>query len=789
MKYWGKKPHNIWRRFIEHYCPSGGVVVDPFVGSGMAAFEAVKAGRRAVALDLNPLTSFMIEVTASKFDEALFLAACERIKAAVESSDVYQDHYVRRRGAERATVLNYRWERDTLVAVAVDVGGKRSLVAADEADVSKASSMQQLPVEHWHPSESLPAHPSITHRFIRDAGGSTIEHLWTRRNLVLLSHIFDEILRQEDADIRLQLASAFTQTLHLCSKMVIPRNPGANRDFSGSWGRPDFLIRRRRMEQNPVDVFWRSCVGRQGVLPMMNDAAATLPSNLKINDVRASRGLRRTAHINYGIVDVADLLDFVPPGTADFVITDPPYAGLIRYLPLSVIWLSWLTRLNPKYAPDVRSEISVLRNSASSRQTYRGRLRNAFQNIHRVLKDDGKLVVTFHHQDVSEFNDFILAVRGAGFVVDKVTHQYNRRSGESNVANPYGVSASDFYVRCVKRRVIDFTDRQSELERYIVETAVTIIGRRNEPTPYTFLFQSLWPELLQAGFVQPQDSRDEVNRVLNANAGPGNIFKREENADPHVGDLWWFNAPERHISHPDRPLQSRVADSVLAYMRRHTVAKLDDVIADLFREYPNGLTPDPRTVGSVLEGCAYRAQGKWRIKPEMIVAATQHSDNIATILSIGQRLRLATYVGRREQPEFTSDNTQLRSLADLTSLRETNLGLSGPSIERLEMVDAVFLTPGAQQLACLWEVENSTDFSSAIQRGSNAPNDVPKIMVIPDRRERELLRIVDPLFRKSFQEHGWRYLTYTDLARAARFAGTALADVTSTAKTLEGEGN
>lgn len=62
MKYWGKKPHNIWRTYIENYTPENGLFLDPFAGSAMSAFEAVKAGRKALAFDLNPLTSFMIEV-------------------------------------------------------------------------------------------------------------------------------------------------------------------------------------------------------------------------------------------------------------------------------------------------------------------------------------------------------------------------------------------------------------------------------------------------------------------------------------------------------------------------------------------------------------------------------------------------------------------------------------------------------------------------------------------------------------------------------------------------------
>ena len=62
MKYWGKKPHNIWAEFIETYCVEGGTILDPFAGSAISAFEAVIKGRKAIAFDLNPLTSFMIVI-------------------------------------------------------------------------------------------------------------------------------------------------------------------------------------------------------------------------------------------------------------------------------------------------------------------------------------------------------------------------------------------------------------------------------------------------------------------------------------------------------------------------------------------------------------------------------------------------------------------------------------------------------------------------------------------------------------------------------------------------------
>lgn len=762
IKYWEKKPHNIWAQYIERYCPPGGLVCDPFAGSALAAFEAVQSGRKAIAFDLNPFSAFIIETTASaaRVTKTDFLAAATKIRATVEQNATYAEHFLRKRDGITSTILNYRWEYDELVQVAFERPDKsRALVTAAESDGELAHQMRALVISDWHPTREFPRHPSVTHRFLQLAGGKTIDHLWTPRTLAVLSAIFAEIVAVENNDIRLQLLSAFVQSVHLCSKMVIPRNETADREFSGSWGRPDYLIRRRQMEQNPLVIFWRSCTGRQSVLSMIQDAAKRLPTNLTIHDAKANGKIRKTADINYGAIDIADLGDYLKPKSVDFVITDPPYAGLVRYMPLSVVWLCWLEHLDKKYEPDLQSEITVEKGSKPSREHYRRRLSNAFKQIYRVLPDAGRLVVTFHHQKVREFNEFAIAVRGAGFTFDKVTHQYNRRSGESNVANPYGVSGSDFYIRCVKRRDIDFTGNATGLENFVVTQAIRIIGERNEKTPYNFLFEALWPELLQAGFTQPQDSHDEIKRILGNHEGPGRIFIKTPNSDSRVGDYWWFNEPVKYINHPNRPLKDRVKESVLSLLRRKVSVKLDDVIAELFREYPNGLTPDPRTVGSVLQKYAFKSQGKWKIAPDTLIDVTKHSATIAAILEIGTKLRAPRFVGRREQPEQAKGKT-LRELADLSDLECLRDSFKPNEIQRLEMVDAIFLTKDRRRLLCLWEVENSTDFFSAIQRGSNAPSSVPKFMVIPEERVNELLTRSDPLFRESFATGGWRYVTY-----------------------------
>ena len=88
MKYWGKKPHNIWREYIKNYTPEDGVFLDPFAGSAISAFEAVKAGRKAIAFDLNPLTSFLIETFCTEFDKENFEIEVNKIFSEIENEKI-----------------------------------------------------------------------------------------------------------------------------------------------------------------------------------------------------------------------------------------------------------------------------------------------------------------------------------------------------------------------------------------------------------------------------------------------------------------------------------------------------------------------------------------------------------------------------------------------------------------------------------------------------------------------------------------------------------------------------
>jgi SAM-dependent methyltransferase len=795
MKYWGKKPHNIWNRFIERYCPPKGIVLDPFAGSAIAAFEAIKINRNAIVFDLNPLTTFIIKALTSKFDETAFIDAFEKIESVIIKDPVYIQHYTRKYKGQKAVVFNYRWLSGKVAELAIEIPsgkktktgknqkGKRNFLKATDPDTKKAKKMKSLVIPYWYPTDKFPDTPTITHKFIADAGGNGFQYLWTRRNLYLLARIFDEIIQQKTEDVRLQLLFGFIQTLHLTSKMVIPRHETAKRDFSGSWGRADYLIRRRQMEQNPLVIFRRSCMDKQGVMSALRDAKTSLPKKLKVFDFNKSKRIHPSANLTYGILDIADLSRYIADKSIDFIITDPPYAGLVPYLDLSLVWLVWIQKIDKKYLPDLQSEITIKKGQIG-REEYRRRLQNAFKQLHRVLKDDGYIVITFHHKKLQEWNDFVHAVRLAGFKFDKVTHQYNRRSGESNVANPYGTSGADFYIRCVKHRDVDFSDDKSGLNHFMIQKAIEIIAQRNEPTPYDFIIAGLVPEMLQAGYMQPKDYQDEILRVLSDNAGEGKIFKTWQNKDSKAGDYWWFMKPSHFINFPDRPLQYRLEEAVLSILRRKVSVKLDDILGELFRTYPNGLTPDPKGIKNVLEKYAYRSAGNWKIKDVTVKNITQHSKVICQITHIGKRAGFSVFIGKHEQPEVIQDGTVLRDMADLLTLAPLRNLYDPRQIERIEMIDVVWLSPQDNQIKCIFEIENSTGFTSAIIRGSNIERHTPKFMVVPKSREKELRSIRDPLFLSSFRGNNWQYTTYENIDRLEGYSTPSIDEVLRVSKSL-----
>src|SRR2546428_4480186 len=59
--YFTRRPHNVVRQYILHYCREHDRVLDPFGGSGVTAIEAYLENRVGIQNDINPLANFIAQ--------------------------------------------------------------------------------------------------------------------------------------------------------------------------------------------------------------------------------------------------------------------------------------------------------------------------------------------------------------------------------------------------------------------------------------------------------------------------------------------------------------------------------------------------------------------------------------------------------------------------------------------------------------------------------------------------------------------------------------------------------
>ena len=764
MKYWGKKPHNIWREYIKNYTPEDGIYLDPFAGSAVSAFEAVKAGRKAIAFDLNPITAFTIEVIASDFSLDKFKNKVQNIISTIERDSIYQQYFYttcRYCGNKNAVVQNYKWNNDELyeVGIVCNCDEGRYTCSPNQNEQNIAKSLNTLQIKSWYTDKPFHESESFSANFINCIGGNNFANLWTKRNLYVLSKIYDLILREQDDVIKKQLIFGFIQSVHLCTKMSVPRTERGNRPFSTSWGRSAYLCSAKKMEMNPLLVFEGNCIGKQSVESALKNAQAYIgkkPELIYI-DERNRKNRSKKFDIKYGIIDINTITDYIDDESIDFIMTDPPYGGLVQYLDLSSIWLVWLEKYDKKYMPNFAAEISYNKKTINF-ETYKKRFQNAIKNLYKVLKSDGKIVFTFHNKEIKIWNTFLNAISLAGFKIEKVIHQQNRRTGESNVANPYGTSASDFYIRCIKQSITKniFKTDNDEFEYFVLQKSIKLIAERNEPTPFQILFNGLLVEISQAGF-NLEDFDKNIESVLSKHIDE--IFIISENETNKSGNFWWFKNPNEYIKYPDIKLSERVEETIIAFLRRKVSVSLDEVLAEIFIRYPNGLTPDIKSIDFILNKYANKSGGKWiykenEIEPEF----TRHTEILYYLASIGKKMGFKIFIGIREQPEKFND-IELRNTMDI-DLKEGIDGYDNDQVSRIKWIDMLWLDQ-KNNIRYALEVENSTNFTSGIQRTSNLNNNVPKIMVIPDERIGEFKKINDPLFIDSFKSQKWKYLAFS----------------------------
>jgi 16S rRNA G966 N2-methylase RsmD len=79
--YFTRQAWNVVQAYIKNFSDEGDTVLDPYGGTGITAIEALLLGRRAINIDINPMSVFMVEALLAPVDEDELQAAFEAVRS------------------------------------------------------------------------------------------------------------------------------------------------------------------------------------------------------------------------------------------------------------------------------------------------------------------------------------------------------------------------------------------------------------------------------------------------------------------------------------------------------------------------------------------------------------------------------------------------------------------------------------------------------------------------------------------------------------------------------------
>jgi DNA modification methylase/transposase-like protein len=780
-KYWARKPHNVVEEYIKHYTQRSDVVLDPFCGSGVTLIEALKNDRLAIGLDLDPISIMLMECSVEDVDSSDLEEAYKKVLADVK--DEIDDLYAikcPKCGNNKATIRYVVWSnivicpecnKEVVMAEAKKPSGKKQNIykcphCKEEFSYANLSIIGETPrsatidCDRCHkahkvvnPKLKTPQvdfsrvwYPKIKFSyngdkpFVTKRRASTIEELYTPRNLYALAVLFkaiSEVPQPLDKFFKLIFSSMVPQA----SKMMIvteTQGPG--------WKMPEYLVWAVHCEFN----VWSRFVNRYKTLRRgLENRKEIMQTTEVVNDFESLVSGQGRAFVKKQ--NALEITDIIPSDSVDYVFTDPPYGGSIQYYELDLLRASWLFDKD-ELEQWWKEEITInTRGQGKDFDYYHKMLSASFAQVYRVLKPNHYLTVTFHSTDIDVWNSIIMAVRLAGFELEKIIYQPPAKASARAMLSPYGSAIGDYYIRFIKpTRRKEVTEEQASKEKYyrvVIETTKKIIAERGEPTPFTFILNGIIPELDKQGvfFVDKRGSKG-IEDVLKNRVDIDFVLKPilGKSGKP-AGVSWWFKDPSTIPYLESVPLSERVEKLVINILNDRVKVSFDDVLQEVFIQFPNALTPNTQSVRMVLDEYATKTPDKkWMLKPRFKMRLREHDLIVGNLADFGRELGFNVH-------------------ADLAGYRQTAFPFSTVNPNRVKEIDVIYYSKNNAN--AIFEVENTTGITEAIVRSGNIPDpELLRVIVIPDERKRFLRsRTREPMLKELIAKYNWYMITYDDI--------------------------
>lgn len=484
-RYWSKKSPDVVAAYIERYTEAGDIVLDPFCGSGIVACEAIRLGRRAIAIDINPMATFITRTTLKPVNLSHLQWGFRDVKAACE--DILSKLFVTtcRRCGKKAVVEFVVRDDDKPIQVAYSCtcSKKRLFKDPDRRDKDLDRSSEKNRVPFWYPRDvRLPVIQKERFQYLHE--------LFTKRNLIALSTILKAIERLEDAEIHDVMKLAFTAALDKCSRLKpLSRAKCASRpSLSEGWVAVRFYAPRMWQEVNPWHAFVRSF---ERIYKGKKD------SNAKLKRASIGSGYEDLCKPGINVVIFTGSADVVlneqlPKRSVDYVLTDPPFGANIQYLPLSTFWGAWL-----RFDFDYDKELVVDRHRGRTLEDYQRHFGQILKSIRRVARPNKYVHIFCHDIRGPYLHKMLRSMSESRISPERVLHQPPPNSFGAAVRTGKGHYGS-YIIRgraVSKDASVRYPLVEDRVRKKVAEAASVALGMRGGVVPVGTLLHSVYQKL------------------------------------------------------------------------------------------------------------------------------------------------------------------------------------------------------------------------------------------------------------------------------------------------------
>jgi DNA modification methylase len=536
--YHTKVPPQAIAEVLRYYLPEGGLVFDPFAGSGMTGVAALTLGFDCILNELSPAACFIANrftsaIRPGDFEAAvhaimkelsllrkqLYSTQCRECRRETELLYVVWSYRVvcsecahefqlwdvcRKYGRRvrehkiltefpcpsckkhlQKSVLKRTFAEPVMVGYKC-CGSKQQEVTREPSkeDLELIAHLESYPplAEGFFPQTKLP--DGVNLRQPVKHGLNRIDRFYTPRNLAALSHLWKTIHRIESAEIAGHLAFVFTSLYKRVTKL------SEFRFWGGSGNTAHFNVPFIFNEPNVFIAF--------------EQKARTIQDHLEATAITYKGRVVVTQNS-------ATSLDYLPSDSVDLIFTDPPFGGNINYSEMNFLWESWLGRFTQK-----AEEAIVNRVQGKGIREYELLMRKSLGECFRVLRGGHWMILVFMNSSKAVWEAIRNSITSAGFQIKKI-QLLDKQHGTFKQFVSENTAGMDLVLHCLKPGGEQSVAEEEQAEQLKSDVISFLSSRRGSlPTNYyvhvgrqeEIDFRMLYSEWLAQSLMRAQELLD-----------------------------------------------------------------------------------------------------------------------------------------------------------------------------------------------------------------------------------------------------------------------------------------